>query len=127
MPIFSNKSLKNLSESHQDLWKLFTEIIKSVDCTVTCGYRGEEDQEKAFQDGFSKAHFGESPHNYRPCFAVDVIPTKTKWNDIQKLKELAAFVKITAIDMGIDIEWGGDWKFVDLPHYELKNWRNMIK
>ena len=32
---------------------------------------------------------------------------------------LATLVKATAADLGIPIEWGGDWKMRDGPHFQL--------
>ena len=52
--------------------------------------------------------------------AVDVVPYPTMWEDVDMLKKLGGYVKSVARDMGIDIEWGGDWKWKDRPHYQLK-------
>jgi len=122
---FSQKSLNILNQCHLDLIKLFKEVIKEYDCTIACGYRGQVDQEKAFNDGFSKAHWLQSPHNYLPALAVDVVPYPSLWSDQKKLKELSAIVKIKAIDLNIEIVCGIDWNyFSDVPHYELKDWKN---
>jgi peptidoglycan L-alanyl-D-glutamate endopeptidase CwlK len=126
MAEFSKRSEAILYECHSDLIKLFEEIIKEYDCTINCGFRGQEDQEKAFKDGYSKAHWLQSPHNYLPALAVDVVPYPTLWADENKLKELGKLVQIKAIDLELKITWGGSWKWKDLPHYELTNWREMI-
>lgn len=123
---FSKASLNILSKAHPDLQKLFKEVIKEYDCTITCSYRGQDEQEKAFKAGNSKAHWLQSPHNYNPSFAVDCVPYPTLWSNNQKLKELAGIVMIKAVDMGIDVVWGGNWTWKDLPHYELKDWKKMI-
>ena len=126
MPKFSQKSIDILADAHPDLIKLFNAVIQEYDCTIVCAVRGEKEQERAFRDGFSKARWKQSPHNYKPSLAVDAVPYPTLWSDEQKLKELYGIVKIKAIDLDIEIEWGGDWKFKDLPHYQLKNWKNYI-
>jgi hypothetical protein len=130
MPKFSKKSLDILSKAHPDLQRLFKEVINEYDCTITCSYRGREDQEQAFKDGNSNAHWLESAHNYLPSFAVDCVPWPTLWSSEEKLKELMGIVKIKAIDMGIKITYGGDWTFKngkhDYPHYEIKGWQKMI-
>jgi peptidoglycan LD-endopeptidase CwlK len=127
MPVFSQKSLNILNQAHSDLIRLFKEVIKEYDCTVTCAYRGQAEQEAAFNNHTSMAHWLQSPHNYMSALAVDVVPWPTLWSDQNKLKELGGIVKIKAIDLGIDISWGGDWSgFKDLPHYELKLWKQMI-
>lgn len=127
MPRFSQKSLDILNQSHPDLIRLFKEVIKEYDCSVICGYRGEKEQEEAFRNGYSKAHWKQSPHNFSPSLAVDVIPYPKDWNDIKRFKELAGITKIKAVDMGIEIDWGGDWEnFRDYPHYQIHNWLKLI-
>jgi len=128
MPEFSRKSIDILNQAHLYFIRLFNEVIKEYDCTIACAFRGQQAQEKAFNDKFSKAHWLESPHNYMPALAVDVVPYPTMWSDENKLIELAGIVKIKAIDLGIDIEWGGDWTgFKDLPHYQLRNWKKYLE
>lgn len=122
MPAFSKTSLSRLYTCHPDLQKLFLEVIRDRDCTIICGYRGPEDQEKAFADGKSKAHYGQSRHNNYPSRAIDVMPYPINWDDIEGIKAFADFVKTTAIKLGIEIRWGGEFKsFFDGPHYELTN------
>lgn len=41
--------------------------------TPYCGFRNAEEQAKAKAGGSSNASFGESPHNYRPALACDVV------------------------------------------------------
>lgn len=146
MPVFSKKSLSILSGAHEDLQDLFRLVIERFDCTVICSERSNEDQQKAFDQGFSKAKPGESPHNYSPSFALDVVPasvlggvvTRGKkrltldWNSKdpeikaavrEEFFHLAGVVKACAAELGIAIQWGGDFKsFEDLPHWEIKDW-----
>ena len=120
MPNFSRISKERLSSCHPILQSLFNEVIKHRDCSVICGYRGKEEQEKAFSEGKSKAHFGDSKHNYSPSLAVDVMPFPIQWNDKNGIMDFADFVKDTAFKLGIGIRWGGDFSnFFDGPHYEL--------
>lgn len=124
MPTFGTKSKENLLQAHPLLQKLFNEVIKEIDCTVLDAQRGRAAQEKAFKAGRSRAHFGQSAHNYSPAVALDVVPFPLDWNDTASFRKLAAVVKRLAAQMNIPIEWGGDWKsLVDMPHYELKPWR----
>ena len=57
--------------------------------------------------------------------AVDVIPYPERWDE-KALTEFGNFVKGIAVMLksygAIDseIEWGGDWQFVDKPHYQIK-------
>jgi peptidoglycan LD-endopeptidase CwlK len=119
-------SLQNLITCQPELVELITEVSKEQNIQVTCGFRNKEDQEKAYKDGFSKAHWLQSPHNYNPSYAVDVVPYPAKWSDENKLRELGKIILEKAKKLNIDIEWGGNWKFVDLPHYEIRDWKNKI-
>jgi hypothetical protein len=108
-------------------------VVQFFDCTIVCGFRDREEQEKAFADGKSKARFGESPHNY--TMAVDAVPYPIDWEDRERMSYFAGQVVATARSMGIDLIWGGDWNndtevkdngFDDLPHFEILNWRDLI-
>lgn len=121
MPTFSQASLQKLNTTHPDLQRLFHEVIKHRDCTVLCGYRGQEEQEQAFREGKSKAHFGQSKHNQQPSRAVDVLPYPINWEDLNGIREFAGFVQGVAASMNIQISWGGKFPgFFDGPHFELK-------
>lgn len=128
MPKFSQKSKNNLESCHDDLQKLFNEVIKYFDCSIICGYRGERDQNEAFFNGNSKVMFPNSMHNLYPSLAVDVVPYRLDWEDIDRFYYFSGFVLGIAKTMNIPIRWGGDWdsdtevndnKFNDLVHFEL--------
>ena len=61
-------SLDRLATCDKRLQQLCNRMLErsDFDMTITCGYRTKEDQEKAFEDGKSKAHFGQSKHNSFP-------------------------------------------------------------
>ena len=129
MPKFSKRSKQNLSECHPDLQKLFNEVIKHYDCTVTDGHREEKEQNYAYNKGWSKLKFPKSKHNKKPSLAADVVPYPINYQDKVRLYNFGGFVKGIASQMKIKIRWGGDWdsdtdlhdqNFMDLPHYELK-------
>jgi peptidoglycan L-alanyl-D-glutamate endopeptidase CwlK len=100
--------------------------IKFVDFTVIQGHRGEEEQNKAFKDGYSQLKYPQSRHNKTPSDAFDFIPHPFKgWHD----KE--GFLKIGNMMMGIgamlrwygmiesEFEYGGNWtRFKDYPHIQ---------
>jgi hypothetical protein len=135
MPKFGKTSQLRLIEAHPDLQRLFSEVIKHFDCTVICGYRGQAEQEAAKAAGKSKASFGQSPHNYQPALAVDVVPYPVDWEDRERMFLFAGVVLGMAVSMGVGVTWGGDWdrdtevkdnSFDDLLHFELIDWRTMI-
>ena len=45
--------------------------------------------------------------------------TPQMYND-KKMRTTAAHIKRVAASLGIPLQWGGDWKFYDSPHFELK-------
>lgn len=128
MPNFGKSSQENLKQSHTDLQRLFNEVIKYYDCTVICGHRDKESQNKAVLEGKSKLKYPQSKHNSMPSMAVDVVPYPIDWNNLKRFYHFGGFVLGLAAQMGINIRWGGDWdkdyditdeKFIDLPHFEL--------
>jgi len=136
MPQFGKSSRKNLDGAHRGMQKLFEEVIKHFDCSVICSHRGKAAQEMAVEAGFSKAQFGQSPHNYQPALAVDVVPYPIDWRDTDRMHYFAGQVMGIAEMMHIEIKWGGDWdrdthlsdqRFHDLPHFELANWRKIAE
>jgi peptidoglycan L-alanyl-D-glutamate endopeptidase CwlK len=121
MPEFSEKSKARLSTCCQELQDVFNAVIREVDCTIICGFRNEEDQNKAFEQGFSKKKWPDGNHNKQPSLAVDVCPYPIDWKDEKRFKEFSEVVKCKAAELGISITWGGDWQdFVDFPHWEVK-------
>jgi peptidoglycan L-alanyl-D-glutamate endopeptidase CwlK len=128
MPVFSQRSLSKLETCHEDLQRLFKEVVKHIDCTILQGTRGEEEQNEYFAKGLSKVKYPNSKHNSLPSMAVDVAPYPIDWNDKERFYYFAGIVKGIATQMGIDLISGCDWdndndlrdqSFMDLPHYQL--------
>lgn len=110
MGFFCKTSLNRLYECHPLLVELmlYSSRKSEMDFTVVCGHRSEEDQDKAFKDGFSKAKSGQSRHNKIPSEAIDLAPWPIDWNDKQRFIDLAYHIKASAKYLGIPIKWGGD-------------------
>ena len=135
MPL-SAASKKRLAGAHTDLQRLFNKVAETFPIVILDSQRGKEAQEKAFREGNSKAHFGQSAHNWNPSIALDVCPDPIDWNNRKRFIELSKVVLPLAKEMKIPIRWGGDWnmngvltdeKLSDLPHYELHPWREFAK
>lgn len=133
MPSFSAASAQRLAGAHPLLQKVFNEVIKKTDIVIMDSQRGRAAQEEAFRKGNSKAHFGQSAHNWAPSVALDVAPFPIDWNDRGRFIALSKIVLATAKDLGVPLRWGGDWnqngiltdeKLSDLPHYEVHPWRD---
>lgn len=82
--------------------------------------RGRARQEEMFNSGRSRAHYGESSHNYN-C-AMD---TFFLINGVYNLDE-ANFLPVYT-EMPDLIEWYGapGAKFFERPHFEKKGWRDL--
>ena len=129
MAKFGKSSRKRLETCDDNLKLLFNEVVKNFDCSIIVGYRGREDQNRAFREGHSKVKWPNGRHNKQPSSAVDVAPYPIDWDDRERFIYFAGFVKGVAYRMNISIRWGGDWdgdtelsdnKFDDLVHFELK-------
>lgn len=125
---FSKSSKDRLSTCRFDLQTLFREVIKGFDCTVLQGRRGEEEQNRLFEQNKTKVKYDKSKHNKNPSLAIDVVPYPINWNDRERFHYFAGYVMGIACNMKIKLRWGGDWdrdtqvddnSFDDLPHYEL--------
>lgn len=128
MPSFSQTSKDRLRTCDEKLQVLFNEVVKTWDCSILCGRRSKEDQNKAYEEGKSKLRYPESKHNLLPSKAVDVAPYPIDWNDLGSFYMFAGYVKRVAENLGIRVRYGGDWDgdkktadqtFNDLPHFEL--------
>ncbi len=146
MPQYSERSEAQLKTCHPELQLLFHEVIKFFDCTIPDGggFRGEAEQNKAFEEGKSKVRWPNGNHNKMPSMAVDVYPYPVKLNpenakeaEFYKMRMcyFAGQVKALARTlkeegrMKYDLIWGGDWNdntelrdqtFFDYCHFELK-------
>ncbi len=133
MPSFSPRSQANLETLALPLQRILSEAIKYVDFSIVCGYRGEEDQNAAYDNGYSKLRFPQSKHNSYPSRAVDLMPYPINWNiqdadNLATVSHVMGFIKGLAVSMKINVRWGGDWngnfkvektEFRDVPHLEL--------
>lgn len=87
--------------------------------------RGKADQEAAFNSGHSKAHFGQSAHNYN--MAIDLFritpAAGASWDAVWFRNVVGPCVALNH-----ELYWGGHFKdIVDLPHVEIKNWEELVK
>ena len=128
MPNFSRLSEDRLLTCDERLVLLFREVIKKMDCTVLCGHRGETEQNRAFEDGFSDVRWPDGKHNKFPSMAADVAPYPYNPKNKEAFYYFAGYVQGVADRIGVRIRWGGDWdmdndlmdnKLYDLAHFEL--------
>lgn len=111
---------------HQGLRSWFLGLQKAVPTAhVSCAGRGKADQEAAVKAGASRAHWGGSGHNWNA--ALDVF--ELGGADPRNLYERAWYDKELAPRLTPELEWYGTpgAKFPELPHVEVKGWRELAK
>ena len=111
------RSLQNLSGVHPDLVSVVEKAIKitKVDFTVIEGVRNINRQRQLVKSGASQT----MNSRHLTGHAVDIAPWPISW-DWEKFYPIADAMKDAAKELGIDLEWGGDWKsFKDGPHWQL--------
>jgi len=121
---WSNASLAKLKTCDERLQAMADMMLSrsEFDLTITCGHRGEKEQQDAFDKGTSKAKFGQSKHNNLPSLAIDICPYPINWDDKdERWRKMALNAMWCAGRLGFEIVWGGDFKSIkDMPHFELK-------
>lgn len=133
---FDAGSAKRLADAHPLIQKVMNAAREQKEFRILDSQRGRAAQEEAFRKGNSKAHFGQSAHNWSPSVAVDIAPVPLDWNDRASFIALSKIILPLAKEMGVPLRFGGDWnmngvltdeKLSDLPHYELHPWREFAK
>lgn len=133
---FSQRSKNNLLFIHPDLVKVMNEAIKNspIDFIITDGIRSTEEQRKLYNQGrttpgkiVTNADGVNNKSNHQVKsdgygYAVDLYPFyngSAQLNDAKSLKIISDHIKSIAKELGVNVQWGGDWKFKDYPHFEL--------
>lgn len=118
------RSEKNLSGVHPDLVKIYRRAVElsDLDPVVTCGQRSVAEQRILVSKGASKTmNSRHIPARNGYAHAIDVafiFGKDLRW-DWPLYKAFADVMKKAAKELGLPIEWGGDWKFKDGPHFQL--------
>ncbi|MER9265423.1 M15 family metallopeptidase [Mesorhizobium sp. M0410] len=90
-----------------------------------CFVRDSHAQDEAYATGHSKAQAGESPHNFG-C-AVDIVHSRKAWSLTKREWSVIGHIgKDVAARNQMKIDWGGDWKFWDPAHWEIRGWRRLV-
>lgn len=111
------RSRDNLEGVHTDLQRVVERAIEITekDFTVIEGLRSKARQRELVNDGKSKT----MNSRHLTGHAVDIAPWPISW-DWDEFYPIADAMKEAADELGVALEWGGDWKsFPDAPHWQL--------
>ena len=120
MYVLSKKSLDRLTGVHPDLVRIVKRAIEitTVDFAVLEGVRSKARQEQLVTAGASQT----MNSRHLTGHAVDLgayVSGSVRW-DWPLYYKIADAVKQAAAELGVPIEWGGDWRtFKDGPHFQL--------
>lgn len=120
MYVLSRKSLDRLAGVHPDLVRVVKRAIEitTVDFAVLEGVRSKSRQEQLVKAGASQT----MNSRHLTGHAVDLgayVSGSVRW-DWPLYYKIADAVKQAAAELGVPIEWGGDWRtFKDGPHFQL--------
>ena len=143
---FSQTSLDKMRKVHPKLVEVMKAAIENspYDFRITDGARTTEEQFALYQIGISKpgrivtncdGKKAKSNHQIKSDgfgHAIDIFPcgviengeyrkfTSDEGYDDKKLRLIANHILDVAKSKNINIEWGGNWKMNDTPHFELK-------
>lgn len=121
------RSKQRLKGVHPDLVAVVERAIEltPIDFTVGEGLRTMARQKRLFAAGKSKT----LNSRHLTGHAVDIFPLvngKPSW-DWKYYYPMADAMKKAAKELGVDLEWGGDWRsFKDGPHFQL-SWKRYPK
>ncbi|NWG72753.1 MAG: M15 family metallopeptidase [Parvularculaceae bacterium] len=97
---------------------------------VTQGLRTDEEQAALWAKGrtapgpkVTNAKPGHSYHNYGLAFDIAVVKNgRPTWDDKVSVDgdETPDYVEVGEIGEQLGLEWGGRWKFRDLPHFQMR-------
>ena len=120
---------RNLEDLHPRVAALARRLIEQcaaqgIDLLITCTWRDHASQDALYAQGRTRpgrvvtcARGGQSWHNWRIAF--DVVPLrggKLVWGTQGADGEL--WCRVGEIGEAIGLEWGGRWKFIDMPHFQ---------
>lgn len=111
------RSLQNLSGVHPDMVAVVKRAIEisEQDFSVIEGIRNINRQRELVKSGASTT----MNSRHLTGHAVDIAPYPLSW-EWEHFYPIADAMKQAAEELGVDLEWGGDWRsFKDGPHYQL--------
>lgn len=127
---FDERTERNLATLHPEMQKAaraFLGVAKVIcgkvgcDVKIISGTRSYLEQDALYARGrttpgkkVTNAAAGHSNHNFGLAFDIGIFRGKEYCGEHPLYNELGTLGK------SLGLEWGGDWKFVDEPHYQLR-------
>ena len=133
----SKRSLDTMAGVNPNLVKVIKAAINDspYDFMITQGLRTAKYQNELYQQGRTKkglkvtnadGYIKKSNHQMKIDgygYAIDFVILNGKvldWDTESKYQAVAKHILEVGHKLGINLEWGGDWKFKDYPHIQLK-------
>ncbi len=130
---FSQSSLRKLEECDIRLQCLAHAVMRLqlFDFGISCGHRGETEQNHMVEEGTSTKTWPDGKHNSMPSNAYDfflLLDTAIDWKQKKAWYMAVGVFRGVASMLGIPIRVGADWdgdfdtedqELHDLPHVEL--------
>lgn len=116
----SKSSRNRLADVHSDLIRVVERAITltSIDFGVSEGLRSKDRQRELLASGATTT----MNSRHLTGHAVDLVAYvggRVAW-DWPLYDQIGEAMKMAALEEGVQIEWGGDWKsFKDGPHFQL--------
>lgn len=119
----SERNIATLLPQVQPLARALVESAAAIGIAikVISGTRTYEEQNALYEQGRTKpgrvvtnARGGYSNHNFGIAFDIGV------FEGGRYIPESPAYKAVGAIGMRLGLEWGGNWKFRDEPHFQLR-------
>ncbi len=128
----SKASQKELDTCVAHWYVIIMILLRLIDVKVTCGFRGEDQQNTEYAEGDSTKKWPESKHNKLPSPAIDIHPYPIDFEDRDRYVHMAGMVIAIGALVGVEIRWGGKWRkdvdikdnkkvtgLDDLGHFEI--------
>ena len=132
----SKRSLNTMAGVNPDLVRVIKAAINDspYDFMITQGLRTAKYQNELYQQGRTKkglkvtnadGYIKKSNHQMKVDgfgYAIDFVVLNGKvldWETEAKYGAVAKHILEVGHKLGVNLEWGGDWKFKDYPHIQM--------
>ena len=132
----SKRSLDTMAGVNPNLVRVIKEAIATspFDFMITQGLRTAKYQNELYQQGRTRkgikvtnadGYIKKSNHQMKIDgygYAIDFVvlyKATIDWDTESKYEAVAKHILEVGHKLGVNLEWGGDWKFIDFPHIQI--------